>query len=191
MFGKPMTRLLKGSMCVALALVGACLVLRQPAIAAGASQSERLSVEARLQRAEDEKQIHDLLIRYGRMLDTRDLAGYAQLFAKNGEWTGLLGGKLVTVKGPDAILAKMRNAFAGSPYDPNNVTSFHLITNIMISVDGDRAIAYSRWTVMAKGKDRIPSVRMGGHYDDVLIREDGGWKFLSRSAPRDIPAPDE
>jgi len=28
---------------------------------------------------------------------------------------------------------------------------------------------------------------MGGHYDDILVREDGQWKFRRRVAVNDIP----
>jgi SnoaL-like domain len=190
MFGKsPTTRSFGVIAVAALALVGAALACGQLSFAAGNSRGGQLSVEARLQRGEDEKQIHDLLITYGRLLDTRDLDGYSQLFAKNGEWSGNLNNVFVTVKGPDAIFAMMKKAFSGSPYDPDNVTSFHLITNILINVDGDRATAYSKWTVMSKNSEtKAPVARMGGHYDDVLVREGGTWKFLSRSAPRDIPS---
>src|SRR4029077_17387651 len=44
------------------------------------------SLEARIQHLEDTQEIHDLLTSYGRLLDAHDLAGYSQLFAKNGEW---------------------------------------------------------------------------------------------------------
>jgi len=183
---KPIARLSKGSLCVALALAGSSLALGQSAPAFAAS-GEKLSGAALVQRVADEQEIHNLLIRYGQMLDTRDFVGYVSLFAKNGEWSGLLNGKWVTVKGQKAIEDMMKGAFAGRPYDPANMESFHLLTNFLIEVDGDRATAFSRWTVMYKGEDKNPYPRLGGHYDDVLVRENGTWKFLSRAAPRDIP----
>src|SRR5687768_17320870 len=55
------------------------------------------SVAARLQRFEDKAEIEALLLDYGRHLDNRDFAGYASLFARDGEWIGGFG----TVKAAD------------------------------------------------------------------------------------------
>ena len=45
------------------------------------AQSQTGPVETRLQALEDKEQIAQLLIDYGRYLDSRDLAAYAALFA--------------------------------------------------------------------------------------------------------------
>ena len=66
---KPIARLSKGSLCLALALAGSSLALGQSAPAFAAS-SEKLSGAALVQRVADEQEIHNLLIRYGQMLDT-------------------------------------------------------------------------------------------------------------------------
>jgi hypothetical protein len=166
-----------GGGLAALAVVAATPHVNAPA----AAQS---SLEARIQRLEDEKAIHDLLIEYGRDLDTLNLAAYSNLFAKEGTWTGGLG----SAKGPAAILAMLQKAMSKSPaYDPNKVRSFHLMTNFHIQVDGDRATATSKWTFFVRSADNKLSPSLAGHYDDVLIREEGKWKFLSRVAPGDIP----
>ncbi len=145
------------------------------------------SLEARLQRLEDKDEIHDLLIEYGRLLDDGDWVGYSQLFARQGTWTGSFG----TATGPAEILAMLRKTLgAAPPHDPNQVRSFHLMTNCVIRVDGDRATATSRWTNFARTDDNKLTPRLAGHYVDVLVREDGKWKFLTRQAPRDIPNPE-
>jgi hypothetical protein len=76
------------------------------------------------------------------------------------------------------------------PHDPAHVRSFHLMTNYAIHLDGDRATAWSRWTNFARTDDNKLIPRLAGHYEDVFIREDGQWKFLTREAPRDIPNPE-
>jgi 3-phenylpropionate/cinnamic acid dioxygenase small subunit len=145
------------------------------------------SLEARLQRLEDKDEIHDLLIEYGRLLDDGDWVGYSQLFARQGTWTGSFG----TATGPAEILAMLRKSLgAAAPHDPNQVRSFHLMTNCVIRVEGDRATATSRWTNFARTDDNKLIPRLAGHYVDVLVREDGKWKFLTRQAPRDIPNPE-
>ncbi len=165
---------------VVLSVAGGAAAFAAPAPPA----RDRSSLEARVQRLEDEEAIRNLLVEYGHDLDTGDLVAYSQLFAKEGTWSGGIG----TAKGPPAILKMLRKAFAKSkPYDPQHVRSFHLMTNFHIRVDGDRATATSKWTFFQRSADDKLVPRLSGHYDDVFIREDGQWKFLSRVAPRDIP----
>jgi 3-phenylpropionate/cinnamic acid dioxygenase small subunit len=147
---------------------------------------DRGSLQDRVQRIEDEKQIRDVMVQYGQYLDVLDLASYAQLFAKEGEWSGLLS-EYTTIKGPENIRAAMEKAFAERTYDPQRITNLHLISNIKIDVDGDRATGYSRWTVLSRNESDAPHVRVSGRYEDVFIREEGRWKFRSRIARREIP----
>jgi uncharacterized protein (TIGR02246 family) len=137
-------------------------------------------------RADDENQIRDVMVRYGQYLDTKDFVRYSQLFAREGEWSGLLG-EFTTLKGPDNIRAAMEKAFADRTYDPQHITNLHLITSIRVELDGDRATGYCKWTVLSRNEKDQPYVRLTGHYDDVFIREDGRWKFASRLARREIP----
>jgi len=144
-------------------------------------------LEATVQLLQDKEAIRDLLIEYGRRLDTGDWAGYSQLFARQGTWSGSFG----TATGPTEILAMLRKSLGAAPaYDPDKVRSFHLMTNCVIHIDGDRATASSRWTNFTRGDDNKPVPRLAGRYEDVLVREDGKWRFLSRQAPRDIPNPE-
>lgn len=143
-----------------------------------------VNLEQRIQRIEDEKQIRDVMVQYGRFLDAGDFASYSQLFARDGEWRGLLSG-FTSIRGPENIRREMEKAFADRKYD--RVNTIHLISNISIDVDGDRATGYSRYTVVSRNEKDESFVRVAGRYEDIFIREDGRWKFLSRSAYRDIP----
>jgi 3-phenylpropionate/cinnamic acid dioxygenase small subunit len=166
---------------VASLSVAASLLLSAAAMAQTARPHAR-SLEARIQRLEDTQEIRDLLTSYGRLLDAHDLAGYSQLFAKNGEWVGGFG----SAKGPAAIQALMeKNLGVTAKGAPGS--TYHLLTNFMIKVNGDRATAWSRWSFTVTDADKKPSLLYGGHYDDMLIREDGHWKFLRRVAVNDIP----
>jgi hypothetical protein len=134
------------------------------------------SIESRLTRAEDHIEIERLLMDYGRTLDKRDFAAFSRLFAANGEWTGNLG----TFKGPAMIQAAMERIFnppGGAPVPPFH----HLLTNVIIDIDGDHATAMSQWTFvqLVGGKPQVGAV---GHYDDRLVRENGHWRFLRRAA---------
>ena len=152
-------------------------------IAAGCGNN---SLAKRVQGIEDGTQIRDLIVQYGRSLDSKDFSGYSDLFAKEGEWSGQLS-EYTTIKGPENIRAAMEKNFAERVYDPEHITNLHLISNVKIDIDGDRATGYSRWTVLSRNERDEPYVRLSGRYDDVFIREDGRWKFLSRSARREIP----
>lgn len=134
------------------------------------------SLAARLQQMEDHMAIERVLMEYGRALDSRDFAAYSQLFAAEGEWSGSLG----TFRGPAAIKAAMEKAFKDSPAAAIP-TNFHLLTNAIIDVQGDRATAWSKWTFM-RMVDGKPVVALAGQYQDTLVREGGQWKFLRRTA---------
>ena len=70
-------------------------------------------------------------------------------------------------------------------------TTQHLIGMPQIrfdGVDGDRATASSLWMHVRRGEDDHPLLPTLGGYTDELIREDGRWRFLSRSVSPLIPA---
>jgi ketosteroid isomerase-like protein len=139
------------------------------------------SLAARVQRLEDLEQIRNVLLDYGRFLDSRDFAAYSRLFARDGEWSGGMG----TVQGPAAIRAFMeKNIGTG----PNRGNTYHLLSNFKIDVKGDTATAWSRWAFVTPTADGRPAIAQGGQYNDTLVREAGRWKFKRRVAVNDIPA---
>jgi 3-phenylpropionate/cinnamic acid dioxygenase small subunit len=138
-----------------------------------------------LQELSDREEIRTLLLNYGRYLDDRELEKYAKLFAANGEWSGGFG----TARTPSGILAMMTKAFANSPNEPAS-RNYHVMTNMIVDVEGDRGTAWSRWTFYVKGADNRPSVMIAGRYMDDLVRENGEWKFLRRLVISDIPFQD-
>lgn len=147
----------------------------------------RPTVETRVQRAEDEVAIRRLLIDYHWTLDAHDFAGYAALFAKEGEW---VNGSTVR-KGPEAILAMLAGLYGPPKADYVNRESFHLTTNIEVDVNGDRATARSRHLLITRGPDGRPLPTLAGQYDDQLVREDGKWKFLRRVDTPIMPTAEE
>ncbi len=93
------------------------------------------SLEQRVERIEAESAIRRVLIEYGKFLDAKDYHAYAGLFAKDGVWQGGFG----TFAGPAAI-EKMLVDNMGAP-GPGfvNKANFHMLTNPVIAIDGDRA----------------------------------------------------
>jgi len=140
------------------------------------------SMAARLQRLEDILEIQKLLLDYGRHLDSRDLSAYSKLFAKDGEWVGGFG----SARGPAGILTFMQQNLGTGP---NRSNSFHILSNFEIDVTGDSATAWSRWTFVVPGPDGKTAISQAGRYDDLLVREDGRWRFKRRTASNDTPAP--
>ena len=149
--------------------------------AAMPAPAQTASLEARVQRLEDKEQIAQLLIDYGRYLDSRDLAAYAALFAADGEWVGGFG----TVTGRANIRAFMEKSLGAGP---NRGGSYHVMSNFAITVSGDTATAWSRWTFVVPG-ERGAAVAQAGRYDDTFVRENGAWKFKRRVASNDTAPP--
>jgi hypothetical protein len=141
------------------------------------------TIDERLRHLEDLEEIRALLTAYGTLLDQRDLAGYAALFSRQGRWTGPYIG---AAEGPAAIRALMAeklDTLAGT----ERAGAHHIMSNMTITIEAQAAKAWSRWTYIVPGEQRKPSLALSGHYDDVLIREDGRWKFKSRVVSGDLP----
>ena len=137
------------------------------------------SVAARLQRFEDKAEIEALLLDYGRHLDNRDFTGYASLFAKDGQWIGGFG----TVPAAE-IKAFMEKAMGTQ----NTAKNYHLLSNFVITVNGDTGTAWSRWAFVVPGQQGA-TIAQAGRYDDTLVRENGRWRFKRRVASNDTAPP--
>ena len=137
------------------------------------------SMEVRLQRMEDLQEIHQLFTDYGRLLDRRDIDAYAELFADDGE---LLLGPVARAKGRDEIRATMTKVLGAA-----DSSSFHLVTNADVRLDGDRATSEVMWTVVEQAPDGKPVVGAIGRHVDDLVRERGRWRFARRRGLVDIP----
>jgi len=146
-----------------------------------------LSIEQRVQRAEDELAIRRVLIDYHWFMDMRDFDAYANLFAKNGEWIN----GTVHHKGPDDIRKMMADMFGKTAPGAVNRHSLEMTTNPQIRIDGDHATARSRHLLIWRGPDGRPQPVLAGRYEDELIREDGKWKILRRIDYPVMPTPEE
>lgn len=140
-----------------------------------------VTLEERIRHLEDVEAIRDLFQDYRRLLDSRDLVGYSQLFTDDAEWHG---GTMRATGGPAGILAMLQGRYTqGEPADDR-----HLVVNPVIEVDGDRAHATSTYVVVGRSGDGPPELRLVGEYVDELRRgEDGRWRFAHRQARVDIP----
>jgi uncharacterized protein (TIGR02246 family) len=143
-------------------------------------------VTARLARLEDLEAIRRLFQDYRRHLDRKDFRAYADLFAAEGEFVAGPDGS-IRAKGPAAIF-DLVDGMRGSLLTDKGGDDVHVAVNEVIELDGDRATAVSTWVYLLRAEGDVPEVAKVGHYEDVLTREGGRWKFLRRAAPMDIPA---
>jgi uncharacterized protein (TIGR02246 family) len=137
---------------------------------------------ARLERLEDLAEIERLFYEYRRHLDARDMHAYSRLFTRDGEWSGRTGDAV----GPEAIRAMLEANLTPNPPAPG-ATGWHIVSNPLIDLDGDRATASTTWALIRRAEGDEPKVELLGHYDDELAREDGRWRFKRRRAHLDIP----
>lgn len=164
-------------------IVRPLLLVALLAAPAAVHAAPKQSLEQRVQRMEDESAIRRILVQYGAFLDSRDYAGYAGLFARDGVWVGGFG----RFTGPAAI-QKMLVDNLGAP-EPGwvNKSSFHLLSNPMIEVDGDRAHVTSKYLFVTKSDEDKPAPMLAGRYVDEFVREGGQWKIAKRTTYGAIP----
>ncbi len=153
------------------------------------------SMAARLQKVEDRQAIEQLLMGdYPRALDSNDWAAYAALFAKDG--TLIMGGGATRRTGPAAIQeyfsarptpgSATAAAPSACPVPAGGHRSEHVVTNLTLQLNGDTATDQAYWQTIVT-RDCKSVVAGAGHYEDVLKREDGHWKFFKRAIIDDIP----
>jgi ketosteroid isomerase-like protein len=140
---------------------------------------ESLSTEDRVRRLEDQLEIQRLVNEYGRLLDQREFAAFAQLFAEDGE---ILLGPLARATGPANIQEAMEAVISRPPGE-----DIHIIGTPLIDLDGDTATSEVMWTVLRRGLDGSPSVSMVGRHRDNLVRTGGQWRIKRRRGFVDIP----
>jgi uncharacterized protein (TIGR02246 family) len=143
------------------------------------------SSEIRLRVLEDREEIRQLLVDYGRTLDQRDFKAFARLFFENAEY---VSGGSDAIQGAAAIARFLEEVFQKNPTGVRS-PNFHLFANEIIHVHGDEAVAISKGLFVVPNKANGPEIVMIASYNDVLVRDQGKWKFKRRVVTGDIPAP--
>lgn len=128
------------------------------------------------QELSDRAEIHDVIVRYGWAIDTKDWALLDTCFTTDAyvDYSSNPGGK----EGPYAQirswLEKMMSAFP--------VTQ-HLMSNVQITLDGDRASCRTMVTNPQGAATREGPLHfffVGGRYDDEFVRTSDGWRIARR-----------
>jgi hypothetical protein len=119
---------------------------------------------------QDVLEIHELLSRYGHIIDEREWHRVEELFTEHSRYDMREFG-LGEVTGAAAIRAQWSRPDAAHPLA-------HHATNILVSQDPDGTVR-----VLSKGLGVGVNGRVGSVvYHDVVARTSGGWRFVSRSA---------
>ena len=158
------------------------LVFGLAGLAAGSLLSNASSA-ASSSYAEDRAAIEDLQARYLFALDFHDPQLYASTFTPD----GILDYGEGDVKGREAIV----KVIGGMPNNrvskgPNGEAlrpsaGRHQITNIVIKVNGNKAVGRSSWFHVGNDNaTRANTIGGFGHYEDDMVKVNGQWFFTKR-----------
>jgi 3-phenylpropionate/cinnamic acid dioxygenase small subunit len=120
---------------------------------------------------EDRQDISDLLVRYATAIDRCEWRLLGSVFTQECD---VDYGEIGAWQTADAVIEFMEQAHALAGY------TLHRLSNMAITVDGDRAEArtYIDGAIMASGNKS--GVHAIGFYDDEIVRTDDGWRIAQR-----------
>lgn len=126
---------------------------------------------------EDRLEIHELLARYCRGLDTQRRQEFLDTFWDDGILdSSLAGGEFVGHAGIGAWFDRVHSeadfaAFLGGQHRPGN-TILEVLTS-------DQVTAWSQFALLTQG-DQAPGIAALGEYDDVVTRRGDMWRLSRR-----------
>ena len=128
------------------------------------------------QQLSDRAEINDVIVRYGWAIDTKDWALLDTCFTADAhvDYSSNPGGKVGPYKEVRGWLEKVMKAFP--------VTQ-HLMSNVDIALDGDRATVRTMVTNPQGAATREGPLHfffVGARYDDQFVRTADGWKIANR-----------
>lgn len=123
--------------------------------------------------ARDKAAIAELIARYNYAIDHNDYQGWANTFAPEGVFHGIIG-KFAVHKELDKFIASVKNLTATSP----NLR--HYVTNILPEINGNEARCTCFLLMTSTTKEGGSKIAAAGEYEDRLVKRDGQWLFLER-----------
>jgi hypothetical protein len=131
---------------------------------------------------EEKDAIREILSEYCFHLDGGHFAHMAALFTEDGVWHTAFG----KAAGRVEIEALVRKLHAMRPAGARQ-RGIHMVANLVIKINGDRARVLSNWVVAQNGPAG-PVIGSGGGYEDDMVKQDGVWRFQYRRIDRFIAA---
>ena len=115
--------------------------------------------------ADDRLAILDLIARYNRLADDRDVEGTVELYTAD----GYIHGDFATAPGHDGMRADLPAIFA-----MEGTLKRHISTNHIVEGDGEQATVRSMLLVVEG--ETLPAVGATADITDELIKQDGQWR---------------
>lgn len=154
----------------------------------GAAVGAANAADSPLQTIEARQAIDQLLTGdYPRALDQRRWAEYAALFTSDAKLT--FAGR--TLEGAAAIekyFVNFRPPGDAPPPRPGEIRTMHIVSNLSFKIEGDTAVGGAYWQTIGLSAGH-PAVLSAGHYEDVLKKVNGEWKFAKRVIASDLARP--
>jgi hypothetical protein len=132
---------------------------------------------------DDRALIEDLQARYMFAFDYGDPEGYAGTFTENGVLdygAGEIKGRKAIAEFIAAGRKRTEEARAKTPAGQQPTVSRHIINNMVIIVNGNKARGLAYWTHMTSGANGRGTVDFFGHYEDEMVKVNGQWLFSRR-----------
>ena len=128
--------------------------------------------------AREKEAIAELIARYNYAIDHNDFRGWADCFAPEGVFDGMVG-RYAAHQELDRFTADVRKLTATTP----NLR--HYVTNIQTEVDGDQARSRCFLLMTSTTKEGGSKVVIAGEYEDKLVKRGGKWLFAERKVRMD------
>jgi uncharacterized protein (TIGR02246 family) len=115
----------------------------------------------------ERQRIENLEARYELAVNSGDADAYASLFTDD-----------AVLESPEGAILGREAIRAARAQRPPIISAPHLVMNIRVRIDGDRAASTASWSEIDAGRSgQQPQV---GHYEDQFVRSHGQWLFIRR-----------
>jgi hypothetical protein len=128
--------------------------------------------------AREKEAIAELIARYNYAIDHNDFQGWADCFALEGIFDGMIG-RYAAHAELDRFTAEVQKLTATTP----NLR--HYVTNIQTEINGDQARSRCFLLMTSTSKEGGTKVVIAGEYEDKLVKRDGRWFFTERKVRMD------
>ncbi len=128
--------------------------------------------------ARDKAEIAELIARYNYAIDHNDFQGWANCFAPEGVFDGMIG-RFAAHAELDKFTASVKQLTAESP----NLRPY--VTNILTEVNGNEAQSRCFLLMISTSKESGTKIALAGEYEDQLVKRNGRWLFLKRKVLMD------
>ncbi len=134
--------------------------------------------DQRAQRAADDAEIRNLVMRIAHLTDQGDPDGFAAQFAEDGVFEVVVPGNDYTAHGRDDIRKGAAKGMSMGRMGPKSAVR-HLISTLWIEVNGDEARGHA-YPFILTDIDTAPRIGWAIVYNDRYVRTDAGWKLAHR-----------